>query len=180
MWPVLLASAVPGWRARGVECWGAFHGLFGVASSELFLLTHSADGTAAIDGLLSGATVRETHELLATVRPAEPPAPIEREGLFVFRYFDVAPGDVDEVVRLSAQAWTTFEASPTYRAEPLALFRPLPGSDASCMLLLTWYDGFGSWEASRTPPAAARENFARRQALTRGTVAFAMRRVGAR
>jgi hypothetical protein len=45
------------------------------------------------------------------------------------------------------------------------------------MLLCTWYDGFASWETSRAPAAAARENFRRRHALTASTWAIATRLV---
>ena len=43
------------------------------------------------------------------------------------------------------------------------------------MLLVTWYDGFDSWQNSRNPDPAARENFRRRHALTTGTIAYATR-----
>ena len=43
------------------------------------------------------------------------------------------------------------------------------------MLLLTWYDGFESWQASRAPHPDALANFQRRAALTGGTVAYATR-----
>jgi hypothetical protein len=43
------------------------------------------------------------------------------------------------------------------------------------MLLLTWYDGLGSWQTSRQPAPDARENFRRRHALTAGTIAYATR-----
>jgi hypothetical protein len=43
------------------------------------------------------------------------------------------------------------------------------------MLFLTWYDGLESWQTSRDPHPAARENFLQRAALTQRTVALATR-----
>ena len=51
----------------------------------------------------------------------------------------------------------------------------LSGFGRGAMLLVTWYDGLGSWQASRSPPAAARERFARRGELAASTVAYATR-----
>ena len=45
------------------------------------------------------------------------------------------------------------------------------------MMLVTWYDGFDSWEISRNPAPAARENFSRRRDLTLQTYAVATRLV---
>jgi hypothetical protein len=46
------------------------------------------------------------------------------------------------------------------------------------MLLVTWYDGFDSWQTSRQPTAEATDNFRRRRALTQSTIAYATRLVG--
>jgi len=46
---------------------------------------------------------------------------------------------------------------------------------AGLMLLCTWYDGLESWQVSREPPPEAAENFRRRHALTRATIAYATR-----
>jgi len=179
-WPRLDSEVLPRWRERGVVVWGAFHGLFGIASSDLVLLTFNARGSALPEVSAAEGVIRESYEWRATARPHGVPSRLDRPGLYVFRFFEVAERDVDEIVRLSAEAWTTFEGVADYRAEPLALFRAAAdvATSEGRMLLLTWYDGFGSWERSRRPAPAARENFARRHALTRGTVAYATRLVG--
>jgi hypothetical protein len=98
----------------------------------------------------------------------------------VFRFFDVETRHVEEIVELSRDAWTTFENTAAYASEPLGLFAPAdPSADSGRMLLLTWYDGFRSWELSRTPAPEARANFLRRHELTQGTVAYATALVGA-
>ena len=74
--------------------------------------------------------------------------------------------------------FTQAETVDAYRAEPQGLFCQRDRSaEHGRMLLLTWYDGLNSWQASRQPPQAARENFQRRHALTNGTVAYATRLV---
>lgn len=159
----------------GAEVWGAFFGLFGIGSNELVLVLHS-EAPAPTD-LVTGAgfEVVEQHALLPTVRP-KTFAPLTREGLYVFRFFDVRNADVEEIATLSKQAWTSFEDSDAYAAEPQGLFCQADRSDErGVMLLLTWYDGLGSWQTSRQPAPEARENFRRRHALTAGTIAYATR-----
>ena len=159
----------------GVEIWGTFAGLFGIGTNELAIVLHG-ESIAPNDWLAeSGYTVAESYEFAPTVRPVGF-APLERPGLYVFRFFDVANADTDEVARISNEAWTTFEHTDAYATEPMALFREVDRSrPSSFMLLVTWYDGFGSWEASRDPAPEARELFRRRRQLTRGAVAYATR-----
>jgi hypothetical protein len=153
--------------------------LFGVASNELVLMTatqrqgHAANVNEHLSPL--PCTVSEQHVLAATVRPTDT-ARLTRQGLYVFRFFDVHHRDVDEIVALSQQAWTTFETATTYQAQPLGLFRLYDQSPArGVMLLCTWYDGFDSWQISRDPAPEARANFERRHELTLATHAVAMR-----
>ena len=158
------------------KVWGVFNGLFGVASNELIVVTYGdVDGVHdAVSGLDEVVGAR-TLLLEPTVRPTED-APRTREGLYVFRFFDVEHRDVDEIAALSFEAWKTFENVEDYRAEPQGLFRQRDTSAAAGrMLLCTWYDGLNSWQASRTPADTARENFRRRHTLTKGTVAYATR-----
>ena len=118
--------------------WGAFFGLFGIASNELLILT-VGDVEQVNDRLLALESVRDAETLLLepTVRPISE-IPISEQGLYVFRFFEVANRDVDEIAALSKQAWESFEATSDYSAEPKALFRQV---DRSCergrMLLLT-------------------------------------------
>ena len=101
---------------------------------------------------------------------------LTRPGLYVFRFFAVRNVDVGEIARLSREAWTTFESTNAYRAEPQGLFCQRDRRDANgVMLLCTWYDGLESWQTSREPPPEAAENFRRRHALTHGTIAYATR-----
>lgn len=156
--------------------WGCFHGLFGVGSNELIVVTYGevAHVDEAIGSLPDVAHV-DTLLLEPTVRPTED-APRSREGLYVFRFFDVLHKDVDEIASLSFEAWRDFENSGDYDAIPQALFRQQDVSaDEGRMLLCTWYDGLNSWQASRTPPGNAGERFRRRHTLTRGTIAYATR-----
>jgi hypothetical protein len=175
-WPRLREKVIVPLAARGASVWGAFQGLFGIASSDVVVLTQSANGDARPVVAPPDFTVREQYPLAATVRPAVPAATLERPGLYVFRFFNADAEHVDEIVHLSNEAWTTFERTSDYASQPQGLFRPLervPGPVR--LLLLTWYDGFASWERSRRPAPAAVRNFQRRQALTRGTIAFATR-----
>lgn len=156
--------------------WGVFHGLFGVASNELIVVSygnvdHVHDNIAGMDEVVAANTLL----LEPTVRPTEY-APRTREGLYVFRFFEVEHKDVDEIAALSFEAWKTFENVDDYQAEPQGLFRQHDTSAATGrMLLCTWYDGLNSWQASRTPPATAGANFRQRHTLTKGTVAYATR-----
>ena len=156
--------------------WGAFFGLFGVHSSEFILVTSGdvANVDAALDARGDIESVN-TILLEPTVRP-ESDAEMTVDGLYVFRFFDVAHKDVDEIAALSKQAWETFEDTDAYDAVPQALFRESnPRSDTGIMLLCTRYDGLESWQTSRAPHPDARANFQRRGALTQGTVAYATR-----
>lgn len=178
-----IAALQTRWASAGVACWGVWQGLFGIPSNEVLLVAAAARGPVDIQPLVrqtlaqAALQVVDRLALQATVRP-ERVEPLPDAGLYVFRFFTVVPEHVDEVVALSARAWQTFELSGRYQSRPLGLFRPSPPTEPTQrMLLVTWYDGFASWEASRAPAPEARENFQRRRALTRGTVAFAARRV---
>jgi hypothetical protein len=169
---------LPAWQAEGLQVWGVWQGLFGVASNELLLIgvsEHPEVAAPIAQALPSGVEVVDRLGLKATARPRSV-RPLTPEGLYVFRFFDVAAAHVDEIVALSREAWETFERTDRYAARPEGLFRPHgDGQDAGRMLLLTWYDGFGSWQTSRSPAPEARRNFLRRHELTGGTVALATR-----
>ena len=156
--------------------WGAFHGLFGLGSNELIVVSVGATENVHKNLMsLNSAAGCESLELAPTVRPVTE-EPLSREGLYVFRFFDVAHVDVDEIAELSRVAWESFEHVDAYSAEPQGLFCQADRSEErGRMLLVTWYDGLNSWQAARNPPANARENFQRRQQLTNGTVAYATR-----
>ena len=93
-----LLSALPAERI-----WGAFHGLFGVGSNEIIAVTVGDDAAVAesietVAGLDAVERV-ESLTLVPTVRPTDR-APLTREGLYVFRFFDVAHRDVEEIASL--------------------------------------------------------------------------------
>jgi hypothetical protein len=177
----LRAQAWPALAAAQISCWGLWSGLFGLAANEVVLITVS-DRRNHVPGLRNALAavacdIHEMHELAATLRP-ESRAPLAVPGLYVFRFFDVRNHDIDEIVALSGQAWTTFETAEAYQSQPQGLFCPADRSaERGLMLLCTWYDDFASWEASRAPPDEARENFRRRHALTANTWAIAARLV---
>ncbi len=173
------AAAAPLTKAE-IGIWGIWSGLFGIGSNELVLVTHAprrGNHASLLNAALERAPARIVDQwvLEPTVRPTTLRA-IERPGLYVFRFFDVRHADVDRIAQLSFEAWTTFEASTAYHAEPLGLFREYaPRGERGVMLLCTWYDGFASWQTSRTPAPEAVENFRKRHALTAGTIAYATR-----
>ena len=160
--------------------WGTFHGLFGVGSNELIAVTVGDDDV--VDASIETARnldVEHVDALLLkpTARPKSAD-PLTREGLYVFRFLDVAHADVDEIASLSAQAWRTFESPDDYQAQAQALFCQRHRSEVrGRMLLLTWYDGLNSWQTSREPPADAAALFQRRRTLTSGSIAYATRLV---
>lgn len=168
----------------GAQRWGAFQGLFGVHSQELILVLsyplQQLSFVEAMPGWLpSGTSIVERYSWVPTARP-ETSASLSREGLYVLRFFDVRHSDADDIAAISREAWETFEVSDRYASQPLALFKEQVKTRSTVdaqgrMLLVTWYDGFASWQSSRQPAPAAVENFKRRAALTSGTIAYACR-----
>ena len=158
-------------RCLGSASGGSFHGLFGIGTNELFVVTvapAAIEATAdfdVVDGCLFEPTVRPTS-----------PTPMTREGVYVFRFFDIDHANVDEIAELSRDAWKTFETSTDYQAEPQALFAEAERTgERGRMLLVTWYDGFESWQVSRSPPGDARDRFARRHRLMARAIPYATR-----
>ncbi len=156
--------------------WGAFHGLFGLASNELVVVSVGATENVHTNfSTLNSVADCKSLQLEATVRPVNE-EPVSREGLYVFRFFDIAHENVEEIAELSRVAWESFENVDAYSAVPQGLFCQADRSqERGRMLLVTWYDGLNSWQASRNPAPEARENFQRRHRLTNGTVAYATR-----
>ena len=154
--------------------WAAWRGLFGIASNELNLIVRAIPSAQLSDSLPDGVEVLSECVLEATARP-QTEAPCERDGLYVLRRFVVDAADIDTVVELSSEAWITFEGTSDYEAQPMGLFAGLADRDNRAqMMLVTWYDGFSSWEASRTPSPQARQHFRKRRALTHSTGAVAL------
>ena len=165
-------------RSQAAEIWSAFYGLFGIGSSELVLLLHSEDRAPIQQVTKAGFEVVESYDFVSTIRP-ERPEPLTRPGLYVFRFFDVAHKDVEEIARLSSEAWSSFEDTDLYAAQAQGLFAEAdPTGPTGVMMLLTWYDGLDSWQTSRRSSPEAAANFRRRRSLTQGTIAYATRLVG--
>lgn len=174
----------------GAQLWSSFQGLFGLHSRELILVFAYPLQTAAFvdaiqNWLPAGVSIVERYSWVPTSRP-DSAAPLAGEGLYVLRFFDIRQHDADEIAAISRTAWETFEVSERYASKPMALFKEQIkeqgkeqiNTNASAavrgrMLLITWYDGFASWQASRQPAPAAVDNFKRRAALTSGTIAYA-------
>ncbi len=150
---------------QDISVFGLFTPLFGLATNELYLVT-GAPNAHRIDDALTGSGLGcvQHQQLLPTVRPTSA-APRRKPGIYVFRWFTVLQENVDEIARLSNQAWVTFEGG--FETEVQGLFRQRDTTaPTGKMLLLTQYRDLSVWEASRLPPAEARENFARRARLT--------------
>jgi hypothetical protein len=157
----------------GVTLWGIWHGIFGMSSNELILVTAHSEYE---DGLRLPQNIRvlEEYQLRATARPTDS-APLSKSGIYVFRDFILDGKDIEEVVALSSAAWQTFEVGGNYAAQPMGLFAPQTPSANCVMHLLTWYPDFTSWQNSRESGAQALQRFAARRALTYSTVAVATR-----
>ena len=159
------SSLATDFKGNGVNLFGAFTPLFGLASNELYLVTsaekaHDHGSLAEQNGL----DVLETMHMVPTVRPTNH-ATRTKPGIYVFRWFSIYTRDIEEIVSLSNEAWQTFEGG--FDTEVQGLFREAnPGSDQGKMLLITWYRDLSVWEASRFPAPEARENFMRRANLT--------------
>lgn len=174
----VLRQDAPHRAGGGIGLWGLWRGHFGLASGDIYVILAGAvdDRPVAAGG---GVEIVEDRRLVPTARPTDA-GPCTRQGLYVFRRFTVRNADVDEIVRLSADAWRTFETSGRYTARPMGLFTDADRSEEiGEMLLVTWYDGFAAWAESRNFVPGARENFQRRRALTRSTIAVATALVAA-
>ena len=165
----------------GYSLYGLFFGLFGLASNEIYLAAMREDDGPFPDGITplsklvaeQDLTLQESYQLAPTVRPTEHTAR-SRAGIYVFRWFDVLNRDVDQIVKLSDEAWVPFEGG--FESEVQGLFaekdrRPEQGK----MLLLTWYRDLTVWENSRKPSPEAKERFLKRHDLTVETIAIATR-----
>lgn len=153
-------------QREGHNTFGLFHGLFGLATNEIYFVLMSDDEAAdpSIDIERSGLISIDTKVLVATVRPTVDAART-KPGIYVFRWFKVKNRNVDEIANLSDQAWKTFEAG--FDTEVQGLFAEADRStDDGTMLLNTWYRDLTVWEESRRPGQAARDLFMRRHKLT--------------
>ncbi len=147
-------------QAAGQQVFGSFASLFGLASNEIYFVTFGENATSI--SLPDDVQLLSTYSFNPTIRPQNHQS-MTRPGVYVFRWFSVAPDSVAEIVQLSGAAWPTFEES--FETQVQGLFVEVSGRP-STMLLITWYKDLSVWEASRHPPTDARENFLRRHQLT--------------
>ena len=157
----------------GASLWGIWHGIFGMASNELMLVTAHDDHKDDLD-LPENVRVLEEYQLRATARPTDS-TPLSQPGIYVFRDFSLDGKDIEEVVALSSAAWQTFETGENYAAQPMGLFAPQTPAPNCVMHLLTWYPDFTSWQNSRESGPQALQRFAARRALSYLTIAVATR-----
>lgn len=157
----------------GTTLWGIWHGVFGMPSNELMLVTAHDEHEDSL-ALPENIRVLEAYQLKATARPTDK-TPLSQAGIYVFRDFVLDGKDIEEVVVLSSAAWQTFEVGENYAARPMGLFAPQTPSANCVMHLLTWYPDFTSWQNSRESGPEALQRFAARRALTYSTNAVATR-----
>jgi hypothetical protein len=158
----------PAVRDAGGEVLGLFFPQIGFASNEAVLLVRWTHQAGAFE--IENVQVRSRDRLTPTLRPADGDRP-KPGGIYVHRWFTVAPANVDTFIGLSGQAWPSFEGG--FDSNIFGLFRATtaaPNGDVR-MLLLTRYADHGVWEASRQPSAAARDAFGARHELTTSTIA---------
>jgi hypothetical protein len=159
------ADIAPALAERDIGVFGTFAPLFGLASNELYLVTHG-DKEHSITAQIESATLAplDSISLVPTVRPTEH-TPRTRPGIYVFRWFDVYNKDIEEIAALSNEAWNTFEGG--FDTEVQGLFcEEDTSTEKGKMLLITQYTDLSVWEASRNPAPEARENFLKRARLT--------------
>jgi hypothetical protein len=167
----------PAVRTAGGEVVGLFSPQLGFAANEGALLLRWPAGLAGAQPALKVGQLTSRDRLFATLRPTADDLP-KPGGIYVHRWFTVAPANVDTFVDLSGQAWPSFEAG--FDTNIFGLFRaeaPAANGDVR-MLLLTRYADHGVWEASRQPAPKAREAFGNRHELTTSTIARSSLLVG--
>ena len=143
----------------------------GSARGDAWAAFHAAGGIGWYDDIdvVIGRGDAPGRPMVATARPTSP-EPIAGGGLFALRHFELHdPGDWDEFLALSVEAWPEFESTNDARVE--GLFRFADVDDEA--LLVTRYPSLAGWESSRTsirPDNVAGRNFLRRRELTRRSV----------
>jgi len=174
--PSLLTSALAGAAA---EIKGVFVSQLGWANSQAAALIAWPNGEGGREAALQSMTDDPNLALLTidrltpTARPQAGDAP-RPGGIHVHRWFHIRAEALDEFVGLSTQGWRDFEVR--FDANIYGLFaaeRTQRDIDDGVLrlLLITRYGDHGVWETSRDPTSEAMQSFARRQALTRFSIA---------
>jgi hypothetical protein len=170
-------------RARVEAAGGVLVGVWvggtgiGWSSEELVVMagwTARPGDAAALFAGAPGVSAVAAERLAATARPAEP-AVLAPGGVVAHRWFELDVDDWDEFLRLSVEAWPTFES--LYETEILGFFRAPDAGGTARVLLLTRYSSLAEWERSRQATRAtegagaeAGRRFLRRRELTRSSI----------
>jgi hypothetical protein len=174
--PQLLADALAGTHG---EVRGVFVSQLGWSNTQAAALVawpNGEDGREAALAKLAGdpnLASLAIDRLTPTARPQASDAP-RPGGIHVHRWFHIRAEALDEFVGLSMYGWRDFEVR--FDANIYGLFaaeRSQRDTDEGVLrlLLITRYGDHGVWETSRDPTTDAMQAFARRQALTRFTIA---------
>ena len=158
----------------------------GLATNQIGLMLAWPDGTvpevAALDRVLleqSGVTKVATRMFEALYLADGLDIPTEG-GFYVHREEHYGLADMDEAVRLSQEAWVTWE--PAFGVKVIGLFREiLADADFVNLNRIVWYPSYEGWLETRnttTDPESARRFRDRRQILIEGSgIAIAADRV---
>ena len=174
--PSLLSGALAGTTA---EIKGVFVSQLGWANSQAAALIAWPNGEdlreTALRTLVDGPTLASltVDKLTPTARPQAGAAP-RPGGIHVHRWFHIRADATQEFITLSTEGWRDFEVR--FDANIFGLFSAERSDEdleagALRLLLITRYGDHGVWETSRDPTTDAMQAFARRQALTRFTIA---------
>lgn len=144
-------------------------GALGFSSNEAVVLS-DPDGPDLVFGA-KGLASRVTDKISAVARGG---GRVKTTGIYVHRWFTIDHGAEADFVALSEGAWPAFERD--YDTTIYGLFAADRSArdmeeGATRMLLLTHYASHNVWEQSRNPTQEAFENFRKRHAITRATVA---------
>lgn len=160
------------WHPVELEDGTRFEGLL---SNELILMVAWPPAVIDRDSKLVDSSLRSLTEFVSStetsiVEPvALPHGPVVRTGpgFYVLRTNRYKLDDVSRVVRLSEEAWVTFE--PEFGAEVVGLFRESPDQRGMArMTRIGWYPSFEAWKKSRefTRDPESLKRFVERQKLT--------------
>lgn len=158
----------------------------GLASSQIGLMLAWPNGTvpeaAALDRLLAaqGGVTKVVTRMFEAVYLADGLNIPTEAGFYVHREEHYGLADMEEAVRLSQEAWVTWE--PAFGVKVIGLFREiLPDADFANLNRIAWYPSYEGWLETRnttTDRESARLFRDRRDILIEGSgIAIATDRV---
>lgn len=162
----LLTEGAPRINTAGGRLVGVFKPEAGLSRDHVVALAEWPDEPAATANAASllagidGLTVERDEVWTPTLRP-EPGATIEPvEGVFTHRWFDVADGDDDRFLELSAVGWSNWETSADNYVVGLWRSHTPTAPGITRYWLMSWYRNLDAWERSRFWSASARPELA--------------------